>query len=197
MHWLTRPSVPLMQAALDQAESRAAADPVSARLVPYLKHHIPDELGHDAWVLEDLRVLGIDSSRVLAQQPSPIIAELVGSQYYWIFHYHPVALLGYIAVIEGYPPTPGAVSALQAVTGYPAAAFRTFAKHARLDLRHRADTNTVLDVLPVAPMHEALLGVSALRTVDLNVRLIEELLVQDPVPRIMVFEQVERPWPNR
>jgi hypothetical protein len=174
MHGLTRASVPLMQAALDQALIRD--DPLSAQLAAYFRHHIPEERGHDEWVLEDLRVLGIDSADVLAKQPSAVIAELVGSQYYWIFHYHPVALLGYIAVIEGYPPSPEGVAELQTISGYPVAAFRTLAKHARLDLRHRADLNELLDELPLTPELEVVLGVSALRTVDLNARLIEEIL---------------------
>ena len=38
--------------------------------------------------------------------PPPSVAGLVGSQYYWILHHHPVAFLGYVALMEGYPPTP-------------------------------------------------------------------------------------------
>jgi Iron-containing redox enzyme len=176
MHGLTRASVPLMQAAVEQLDGREDEDPLAAPVAAYLRHHIPEERGHDDWVLQDLRVLGFDTSRVLEQPPSAVIAELVGSQYYWIFHYHPVALLGYIAVIEGYPPSPDGVARMQAVTGYPEAAFRTLAKHARLDLRHRADLNELVDRLPLTPVLEDLIGLSALRTVDLNARLIEELL---------------------
>ena len=29
--------------------------------------------------------------------PSPAVAALVGSQYYWLLHHHPVALLGFVA----------------------------------------------------------------------------------------------------
>ena len=36
-------------------------------------------------------------------------AALVGAQYYWIRHVHPVALLGYVMLLEGYPPSAGTV----------------------------------------------------------------------------------------
>jgi len=41
----------------------------------------------------------------------------VGAQYYWIHHFHPVALLGYIAVLEGRPPSPTLVEELIERTG--------------------------------------------------------------------------------
>ena len=77
-------------------------------------------------------MLGRPRSDVLARPPSPTVAALVGSQYYWIFHFHPVALLGYIAVLEGYPPSMAMIDQLEAGTGYPREAFRTMIAHAEL-----------------------------------------------------------------
>jgi hypothetical protein len=175
MHGLVRASVPLMEAALARSRAMAATDSVSAAIAPYFEHHIPEERGHDDWILGDLRVLGIDPEAMLRRPPSVTVAEMVGAQYYWINHYHPVALLGYIAVIEGYPPSLDGIADAIARTGYPPEAFRTLAKHARLDVRHRDDLNRLLDQLPLAPEHEAVLGISALRTADLTCRLIEGL----------------------
>ena len=42
---------------------------------------------------------------ILTRPPSPTVAAAVGAQYYWILHYHPVALLGYVATLEGTLPT--------------------------------------------------------------------------------------------
>ena len=44
------------------------------------------------------------SAREIARPPAPAVAALVGAQYYWVLHHHPVALLGYIGLLEGYPP---------------------------------------------------------------------------------------------
>jgi hypothetical protein len=176
MHGLVRASVPLMEAALVRSRAMAATDRVSAALAAYFEHHIPEERGHDDWILGDLRVLGIDPAAMLQRPPSATVAEMVGAQYYWINHYHPVALLGYIAVVEGYPPSLDGIAEAVARTGYPPEAFRTLAKHARLDVRHRDDLNRFLDQLPLTPEHEAVLGVSALRTAALNCKIIEGLI---------------------
>ena len=49
--------------------------------------------------------------------PSPTVAALVGAQYYWIEHVHPVGLLGYVLLLEGWPPTPETVEELRRRTG--------------------------------------------------------------------------------
>ncbi len=103
-HSIIRASVPLMETARARAEELAAHDDVAADLATYLAHHIREERHHDDWLLDDLEALGVARDAVLARMPSPTVAALVGSQYYWIRHYHPVALLGYIAVLEGTPP---------------------------------------------------------------------------------------------
>ncbi|MEZ5864865.1 MAG: hypothetical protein R3D25_12675 [Geminicoccaceae bacterium] len=64
----------------------------------YFAHHIDEERNHDVWTLEDLVNARFDGDAVLAQLPPPSLAAMVGSQYYWILHHHPAALLGYIAI---------------------------------------------------------------------------------------------------
>jgi len=105
IHCMIRASVPLMQAALVRALALGSGDPVAAALADYLTHHIPEEKHHDDWLLDDLEELGFDRAATLQRIPSAAVAAVVGSQYYWVHHYHPVALLGYIAVLEGYPPS--------------------------------------------------------------------------------------------
>ncbi len=100
-HGIIRASVPLMQRARDEAAQRAADDPVCAALAPYFDEHIEEERHHDDWLLDDLETLGRGRDDVLARPPTATIAGLVGAQYYWVIHYHPVAVLGYIALLEG------------------------------------------------------------------------------------------------
>jgi hypothetical protein len=105
----------------------------------------------------------------------------VGSQYYWIEHVHPVGLLGYIALLEGYPPSPRDVAHLQAVTGYGAEAFRTLRLHADLDPHHGQDLDDVLDRLPLTHQQRTLIGVSALTSVEAFAQAQEELLDRYPL----------------
>jgi Iron-containing redox enzyme len=175
-HCVIRASVPLMEVARAAAQARAETDPVSAALPPYLEEHIEEELDHDEWLLDDLALIGRARSGILERVPAPTVAALVGAQYYWVLHHHPVALLGHIAVLEGYPPTPAMVEELRARTGYPAAAFRTMLAHAELDPGHREELFDLIDSLPLTRDHSALIGLSAMHTVQMYARAIEEIL---------------------
>jgi hypothetical protein len=175
-HCIIRASVPLMEEGRGQAQAAAAADPVSAALAPYLEEHIPEELHHDEWLLDDLEVLGKERSDILARPPTPTIAALVGAQYYWIRHYHPVALLGYIAVLEGYPPTTALIDTLVAKTGYSREAFRTLIAHAELDPGHRDELDELLDTLSLTREQSEVLGLSAMFTVHMLTRALDEVI---------------------
>jgi Iron-containing redox enzyme len=177
MHGVIRASVPLMEAARTRAAELPESDAVAAGLVEYLDEHIPEEADHDEWLLEDLELLGRRRSSVLARAPSSTVAALVGAQYYWIFHYHPVALLGYIAVLEGYPPDPADVEMLAARTGFSPEAFRTLAAHAELDQHHRDELLEAIDALPLSEEQVDALGVSAVYTVHMTTRALEEITI--------------------
>lgn len=180
VHGIIRGSVPLMRSALERARD-TSADPVAGGLVAYLERHIEEELGHDEWVLDDLLVLGLDPASVLSRVPSPAVASMVGSQYYWVLHFHPVAVLGYMAVLEGYPTRPELIERLRTRTGLPAAAFRTLAEHAELDPGHGDELDEVIDSLPLSREQEELLGLSSMSSVELMARCLEE--VSDAVER--------------
>lgn len=175
LHCIIRASVPLMETARRRAGELAPKDQVGAALAPYLDEHIPEELDHDEWLLEDLGVLDKDRSSILARPPPPTVAAAVGAQYYWILHYHPVALLGYIAVLEGYPPTIELLDDLVDRTGHSRAAFRTLIAHAELDPGHRDELDRLLDRLPVTQEQSTVMGLSALHSIRMLARAIEEL----------------------
>ena len=168
--------MPLTEAALGRA--RELDDPLTAPLARYLEEHVDEELGHDETLLGDLELLGLDRATVLERIPSPAVAALVGSQYYWILHYHPVAFLGYIALMEGYPPTPELIDELVERTGHPRAAFRTYIEHAELDPGHRDRLDRTIDTLPLDESHEVAMGISAIATAALAASSLEELLAE-------------------
>lgn len=179
IHSIIRASVPVMEAARDRAAELAATDATCTALAAYLAQHVPEERHHDEWLLDDLEVLGHSRASVLARRPSPTVAALVGAQYYYIRHHHPVAVLGYIAVLEGSPPVEAHVRRVQKATGLPADAFRTFIKHARLDPHHRDDLNAALDAMPLTEAEEELVTVSALETQHWLARSLWETLAGD------------------
>ncbi len=175
-HQIIRATVPLTEAALEQSQALPPSDPLAAPLAAYMHEHVDEERDHDETLLDDLELLGVSRAEVLTRMPPPSVAALVGAQYYWLLHHHPLTLLGFIAVMEGYPPTPELVDTLVERTGFPREAFRTFAEHAELDPAHRDHLNRVLDELPLTATDEALLAVSATATANLAVRPLEELL---------------------
>ncbi|HEX9488510.1 MAG TPA: iron-containing redox enzyme family protein [Gemmatimonadales bacterium] len=183
LHCSTRASVPLMQAARARAARTARVDPAAARLALYLTAHIPEERNHDQWLLDDLETLGVPRSEVLERVPPPSVAALVGSQYYWVLHHHPVALLGYIAVLEGYPPSAAEVERVIARTELPRSAFRTLLEHADLDRTHRDRFFRTLDRLPLTHEQSALVVVSGFWTLHLMIELLEDILEEySPAP---------------
>jgi hypothetical protein len=148
IHQGMRASVSLLRTALQRCQELQNADPVATAMVPYLAQHIKEE-DHDHWALEDLEVLGVPRSEVMRPMPSPTIASLIGAQYYWMLHHHPVAVLGDMMVREGYPPAVETVEVLIARSRYPRAAYRTLRRHSRLDIHHRDDLIELLDGLPL------------------------------------------------
>ena len=179
MHGVIRASVPLMERALGRARVAAVDDPAAAGLAAYLEHHVEEERGHDDWLLEDLAVLGRSREAVMSRVPPTSVAALVGAQYYWIEHYHPVAVLGYIGVLEGYPPAIEDVDTLMTRTGYEREAFRTLVRHSELDPLHAADFDEHLDRLPLTPEQAAVIGLSGIYTVHAFTHVFQDLLERE------------------
>jgi pyrroloquinoline quinone (PQQ) biosynthesis protein C len=181
-HCIIRASVPLMEAARERALALPAGDPVREPLATYLEEHIPEERHHDEWLLDDLESIGVARDSVLRQVPSATVAELVGAQYYWMLHYHPVTVLGYIAVLEGYPPSDALIDELAGRTGYPESAFRTLRLHGELDQGHGDELDALLDRLVLTPEQSAAVGLSAMTTVDLYTQALHDVIGEPAAP---------------
>ncbi|MEV0386453.1 iron-containing redox enzyme family protein [Nonomuraea sp. NPDC050643] len=162
LHGMVRATVPLILDATSACVARD--DELSRGVAAYLAHHVPEEYGHDRDVVDDYARAGGDPAALFTDPPPPCVAAVVGSQYYWIKHAHPVALLGHIAVLEGHPPPPELAPILSRRTGLPMDAFRTLVTHAVLDGEHREELWRAMDKLPLTPEAETLIGLSALNT---------------------------------
>ena len=176
--------VPLMEAALGRAREAAPQDPVADGLVGYLERHIPEEMHGDepgGATLDDLAELGINPDFLRSEPPAPQVAALIGAQYYWIFHRHPVALLGFLE-LEAFHPDGPTLERLIETTGLPREGFRQLLIHSKLDVVHARDLHRLLDALPLEPWHEQLIGLSALQTIRLLTEALMEVVRSDDVP---------------
>jgi hypothetical protein len=173
VHAVARASVPLMEAARDALQAHPD-DSVTSALDAYLHRHIPEETGHDQWVLDDLAVLG--HTETLGMNSWSSVATLIGAQYYWLRHLHPLTLLGYIAVIEGQPVDAAFVQEVGQRHGLPEQSLRAFVRHGRIDIAHSADLDRVLDGLTLTRRQEGWIALSAFHTIAWLTTILQELL---------------------
>jgi len=175
MHQIVRASVPLMRVAHVVASKQAKQDIVGQQLASYLATHIVEERDHDEWLLQDLETAGITREEILGRTPSGTVASLVGAQYYWIHHHDPVALLGYIRLLEGNPPSAAHVERLQRQSGLPASLFRTYRMHGELDPHHIEELDSFLDSLLLTDLQDSLIRTSLSHTAHALADCIEDL----------------------
>jgi len=139
-------------------------DPTSNPLIAYMEQHIPEELNHDEWCLEDLEVLGVSRDIAINKVPSTNLAALIGSQYYWIRHAHPVAFMGYLACLEVNHPTVEYVETLIEKSGLPAEGFNSLMHHAKVDVHHKQDIIDTINALQLTEEQYQLMELSAFQT---------------------------------
>jgi hypothetical protein len=161
-HDLLRATADLLARAA--AECVRREDDLSAVLAPYYAGQLAEEYGHERWVAEDLADAGGDPGWLAGRIPAPAAARLVGAQYYWMRHLHPVALTGHIAMLEWHTPHPELVPELRKRTGLPERAFRTIRRHVALDIEHGKQLGDLFDGTELAPRHRDLVRRSALTT---------------------------------
>ena len=121
-------------------------------------------------------LLGIPREKVTSQIPPTVVASLIGSQYYYIKHAHPVSVIAYLAVVEGNPPKKAALDDITLKKGIPKKALRTLYKHAELDIVHSKELWALIDDLPLVPWHTILLGINAILVTDQIASRMEEVL---------------------
>jgi hypothetical protein len=160
---VARATVPLMQDVIKAAE-KMPDDPISVPLIKYMKRHIAEEMDHDIWYANDLELLGISKKDMYARIPPPNVATLVGSQYFWLNHHHPVAFMGYIACLEVYHATVEYVEGLIKKSGLPAEGFSTIMEHATIDAQHSQDIIETLNALPLTEEQYQMVEMSAFQT---------------------------------
>lgn len=120
-----------------------AAQQSEGDLKAYLVEHLEEERQHEKWLGEDLSRLGVDVTKTIVPR---LAVELAGSQYYLIYHVHPAALLGYMALLEGNPMPLDHVEALEGIHGKEA--LTTLRYHTEHDPDHGAELMRIIDEQP-------------------------------------------------
>jgi pyrroloquinoline quinone (PQQ) biosynthesis protein C len=173
-HGILRATIPLFETA--RREALARDDAGAKMLADYLEQHIAEESGEDEWALQDLELLGVDRSAVLARVPSANVARLVGAQYYWVLHVDPVAVLGYLAALERDPTPLEFIDELVRRTGYERAAFRTLIAHAERDPDHARELDELLDSIELTNEQWELVTLSAMNSVQQLARVFDDIV---------------------
>ena len=176
LYAIVRGGLETMRFACDRAGE--LNDPVAIPLAHYLNRHIAEESDHEKWLLADMQHCGIAAADAQERLVTGPVAALLGAQMYWIRHEHPVAFLGYVAAIEGNPPTRAHLDEIRERTGLPDETFRCMREHADLDGGHAEELYSAIDGLPLTARQHQLLAFSGFETIHALTRIFDGLCAQ-------------------
>jgi pyrroloquinoline quinone (PQQ) biosynthesis protein C len=109
---------------------------------PWLKeamsHYIEDEMGHEEWILNDIKAAGGKHEEIRHSEPSIFTELMVADAYYQIYQRNPIGFLGMVFVLEGtsIAIATNAATAMQKSLQLPNEAFTYMTSHGSLDLTH-------------------------------------------------------------
>lgn len=138
-----RHTVPLLQASRDALPARL--DWMRADFDEY----VAEEIGHDDWILDDLRACGADVEAIRKRPASPATEVMVAYAYDTIARRNPVGYLGMVHVLEGTSVALALAAAdrIQSGLGLPDGAFTYLRSHGTLDVEHTAHYADLVNAL--------------------------------------------------
>jgi heme oxygenase len=112
-------------------------------------HYLEEEVGHDEWILNDIRAAGGDVAAVRTSVPHPATDVLVGFVYDNVQRRNPLGIFGMVFVLEGTSVALAlrAADRIQATLGLPDQAFTYLRSHGNLDQEHVQDLQGILERL--------------------------------------------------
>jgi len=134
-----------------QAGARALrdhADPGRRALGQRFAHHEQEEIGHEQWVLDDIRALGGDADAAAREEPGAAVkAYLAMGAFVWQSR-HPLGLMGVGTLLEGISEQLGSSTAknLAERSGIPSieAALSFLRSHGEADVGHMEEARAAL-----------------------------------------------------
>lgn len=109
--------------------------------------YIEEEIGHEEWILNDIRAAGGDAEAVRAGRPDLPAEVMVAYAYDLISRRNPAAFFGMVFVLEGTSVALALTAAdrIQAALGLPDAAFSYLRSHGTLDQAHTQHLASLLE----------------------------------------------------
>lgn len=100
--------------------------------------YIEEELGHQEWILNDIKACGGDAERVRHERPGMAAELMVAYAYDTIARGNPIAFFGMVQVLEGTSTSVAtqAADALRERLDLPKEAFSYLYSHGALDIKH-------------------------------------------------------------
>jgi pyrroloquinoline quinone (PQQ) biosynthesis protein C len=105
-----------------------------------MAHYIEEELGHQEWILKDIKACGADAEAVRNGEPDMPAELMCAYAYDMVQRRNPVGLLGMVLVLEGTSVQLATEAAknMQRNLGLPDEAFTYLTSHGSLDVSHMA-----------------------------------------------------------
>ncbi len=103
-----------------------------------IAEYIEEEIGHDEWILNDIRACGEDAERVRQSAPHFETEMMVSYAYHQIDRGNPMGFFGMVFVLEGTSVAlaTNAASSIQVSLNLPDSAFSYLNSHGSLDQSH-------------------------------------------------------------
>ncbi len=124
-----------------------------------IAEYIEEEVGHQEWILSDIRACGGDAEAVRRARPHPSTELMVAYAYHQVDRGNPVAFFGMVHVLEGTSTALAthAAGSIQSALALPAEAFSYLSSHGSLDLEHVAFFEKLMNRLDDAADREAVI----------------------------------------
>ena len=135
------------------AAAAARCCQTNEELARYLLRHASEEQGHEKWALEDLAKLGVAPEVVMRARPTPACAAMVGYVHDLATFGNPVAIMGWMYVLEAVGADIGAVvgEKLGEAHGDQANPIRFVAGHGEADSHHSVEITETIENCVQAP----------------------------------------------
>jgi len=105
-----------------------------------IAEYIEEEVGHQEWILSDIKACGGDPESVRHARPHPNTELMVAYAYHQVDRGNPVGFFGMVHVLEGTSTALAthAADTMRSALGLPPEAFTYLSSHGSLDLDHVA-----------------------------------------------------------
>lgn len=164
------------------ATASARCTQSSEPLALYLLHHSEEEMGHERWAYDDLRVMGVDDGAIEAGRPTHSCQALVGLTHYVAHHENPLGLFGWMYVLEavGSDLGPSVGDELRKVFDLKDGGVKFVEGHGINDAEHAADLEEQIAAHVTRPEDAAAVEQVAETVGDLYVRMFREIGGEEP-----------------